>query len=667
MDVLLAAVVLLVVSGLVALIASRFPRLSTVVGAGGAVASCALGLVPALTAVIRGTTTTLYRAWDVPYGSFAMALDPLSAWFVVPILGLAGLAAIYGAQYLDADRMHKRPGVSWFFFDVLVASMILVVLARNGVLFLVAWEVMSLASYFLVTFEDEDASVCAAGQTYLIATHLGTAFLLVFFLVLGRPAGSLDFAAIATAGAPGPATAGLLFLLALVGFGAKAGFMPLHVWLPEAHPAAPSHVSAVMSGVMVKTGIYGLVRTLTLLPAAPAWWGWLLVGIGILSGIWGVLFALSQHDLKRLLAYHTVENVGIIALGLGVGLLGASCRVPLVAVLGISGALLHVVNHALFKGLLFLGAGAVVHATGTRDIEHLGGLAKRMPVVAMTFIVGSVAIVGLPPLNGFASEFLIYSASFRAGTALGPAGAVPGLLVIAALALIGGLAAVCFTKVIGIVFLGEPRTEPAAQAHAPGLLMVAPMVVLAAGCLLVGLGAPWIVATTVPIAAGVARLGPTAPTSLTGAVTAPLTSAVGVGAALLGLTLVLALLRRLLLSHRPIGRTVTWDCGYARPTVRMQYTASSYVQPTTTLFGALLGTHRELTAPTGFFPREASFATETPDVCTEALYRPAFGAVGRVAGRLHWIQQGNVHVYIMYITITLIVLLTWYVSVAMGS
>jgi len=667
MDTLLVAIGLLVVSGFLGLVAGRSARRTTFFGAGGAVGGCALGLIPALGSVISGSTDAIQRPWDVPYGSFSVALDPLSAWFVIPILVLSGLAAVYGAGYLDVYRGKKSLGAPWFFFNLLVASMVMVVVARNAILFLVAWEVMSLASYFLVTFDDEDEKVREAGMTYLVATHLGTAFLLAFFVLLGQPAGALDFDALARTGGPAWATGSALFLLAFVGFGAKAGFMPLHVWLPEAHPAAPSHVSAVMSGVMVKVGIYGLVRALTLLPTAPAWWGWLMIGVGIVSGTWGVLFALAQQDLKRLLAYSTVENVGIIALGLGIGLLGASSHAPVVAVLGFSGALLHVVNHALFKGLLFLGAGAVAHATGTRNLDLLGGLSKRMPWLAGAFTVGAVAIVGLPPLNGFASEFLIYLGAFRGEVKLTGDGAVPCLLVIAALALIGGLAAVCFTKVVGVVFLGEPRTEQAAAAHRPGWLLVAPPIILAAGCLLVGLGAPSIVAVLAPIAAGVAHMEPASSAELSRAVTEPLFSVVWAAALLLVLALALALLRRALLAGRPVGRTVTWDCGYARPTVRMQYTASSYVQPATAFFAAFLRTRSKLAAPTGLFPPTAAFGTETPDLCREALYRPAFGAFGRAVGRLRWLQQGKTHVYILYIALTLIVLLVWYLGLAPRS
>ena len=441
----------------------------------------------------------------LPYGAFYVEVDALSAFFLIPILGLSALAAIYGGEYLWGWREKKSLGASWFFFNLLVASMMMVVLARNGVLFLVAWEVMALASFFLVTFEDEKDSVREAGWTYLVASHLGTAFLLALFVLLGREAGSLDFDRFGAVASLAPSAVSGLFLLALIGFGTKAGFMPLHVWLPEAHPAAPSHVSALMSGVMIKTGIYGLLRALTFLGPPLAWWGWTLIGIGLTSGVLGVLFALAQHDLKRLLAYHSVENIGIIALGLGVGLVGLSNGSPLLAVLGFGGGLLHVLNHAVFKGLLFFGAGAVLHGAGTREIDHLGGLAKRMPWTAATFLVGSVAISGLPPLNGFVSEFLIYLGAFN-GVTQRAGVAVPLLAVIAGLALIGGLAAACFTKTFGIVFLGEPRSEQAARAHEAGAAMRWPMVLLAAACVAIGLCAPLMVRPLAGVLPSVSRL-----------------------------------------------------------------------------------------------------------------------------------------------------------------
>ncbi|MBV8553936.1 MAG: hypothetical protein JO116_00135 [Planctomycetaceae bacterium] len=657
MSLLLIAMGVFVVGGLLALVAGRLPLVSTILGAGAAVVGGIIGLVPTLGALLHGTTDAIHRAWDVPFGSFTAELDPLSALFLVPILGLSALAATYGSQYLFAYRGRKSLGPPWFFFNVLAASMVMVVVARNGVLFLVAWEVMSLSSYFLVTFEDEDATVREAGRTYLIATHLGTAFLLALFLLLGRRSGSLDFAEIAAAGAP--AQAGFLFLLAIVGFGTKAGLMPFHVWLPEAHPAAPSHVSAVMSGVMVKTGIYGLVRTLTLLPGPAEWWGWLLVGVGIISGIGGILFALPQHDLKRMLAYSTVENVGVIAMGMGIGLVGMSTGRPELAVLGFSGMLLHVVNHSLFKGLLFLGAGTILHATGTRRIDQLGGLSKRMPWVAGAFLVGAVAITGVPPLNGFVSEFLIYTGAFREEITSGTSSSVAALGVIAALALIGGLAALGFAKAFGIVFLGEPRTEEAWHAHAPGVLMTAPMAVLALGCVLVGLFPAGVVSALMPAVSRVVRQGPEA---VTAAAVAPLSSVATAAWGLLGLVLVLAVVREALLSPREVGVSGTWDCGYARPTARMQYTASSFVQPAIDFFAPVLWTRKAVDAPSGLFPRGASFATETPDLSEEVLYRPIFGMVGWTLTRLRWLQHGHVHVYVLYVGATLVALLVWYLG-----
>ncbi|HEY8505242.1 MAG TPA: proton-conducting transporter membrane subunit, partial [Gemmataceae bacterium] len=318
METLFAGVAILLGGGLAALLTGYAPRpdgkpsgawrVANRVGAASAAAGCAVALVPVVKVLVTGVTLSYGPVpWSVPYGSFAVELSPLSAWFALPILGLSLLAAVYGAGYLAGYADTRPLGPTWFFFNLLAASMLAVVVARNGVLFLVAWEVMSLASYFLVTFEHRKADVREAGRVYLIATHLGTAFLLALFVLLGRDAGSLDFAAIAAAGPISGTPADVLFLLALVGFGTKAGFMPLHVWLPEAHPAAPSHVSAVMSGVMIKTGIYGLVMTLGFLGPPPAWWGWLLIGVGVTSGVLGMLFALAQHDLKRLLAYSSVE------------------------------------------------------------------------------------------------------------------------------------------------------------------------------------------------------------------------------------------------------------------------------------------------------------------------------------------------------------------------
>ncbi len=695
MSQLLMGLGVLLGGGLLALLVGRSARLANAVGAVTAVAGSALALLPVLQVLILGTRVPELRwNWNVPFGSFTVGLDALSAWFAAAILGLAILAAVYGAEYLAHFAPHKSLGPPWLFTNWLVAAMVLVVVARNGVLFLVAWEGMALASYFLVTFEDEHARVREAGRIYLIASHLGTASLLLFFALWGSHTGSLDFsgeavvagqaaqpvettagapagpnagpvvplAGAAAAGTPGGATAAVLFLLALVGFGTKAGFMPLHVWLPEAHPAAPSHVSALMSGVMIKTGIYGLLRALTLLGPPPAWWGWLLVGIGLSSGVLGVLFALAQRDLKRMLAYSSVENIGIIALGLGVGLLGLGVDSPALAVLGFAGGLLHVVNHAMFKGLLFLGAGAVWHGAGTLQLDQLGGLLKRMPRIGFAFLVGAAAICGLPPLNGFISEFLIYLSAFR--TFQEPAlsatsGSILALATIGGLALIGGLAAACFTQSLGIVFLGEPRTPAAAQARAPGWRMTAPLLVLAAGCLLAGLAVRPLLAGLAPVLAVVMRQPVGAIAEHLAPAQVPLAAVVTLSIIALGLIAALAGLRKWLLSSREVRQSVTWDCGYAAPTVRMQYSASSFVQPLTDFFAMVLRTRKHIREPAGLFPEKASARTHHQDLFLTGLFATSYRGLSWLLSRLQWLQHGRLNLYVLYIALTLVLLLAW--------
>jgi hydrogenase-4 component B len=727
----LLPIALLLACGLFSLLSSRVARLAHLAGVAGAAGASLLGLVVTIAALVRGQAASLALPWNASLGaSFSVGFDPLTGFFLLPIYLLAAVCAVFGVGYLSAERGHHgwhlgghhgwhlgghhgwhlgghhgwhlgghhaagsrlgwhqgdrqgpRLGSHWFFYCVLVASMALVTLARNAVLFLVAWELMSLSSWVLVTFEHEKEGVRQAGITYLVATQIGTAFLLVMFLLLGATAGAssaagsaffgagaltpaagaaaaLDFSRFAGIGAP---AAGAVFLLALIGFGTKAGIVPLHVWLPEAHPAAPSHVSALMSGVMIKTGIYGIVRVLTFLSAPAPWWGWTLAGVGAVSGVVGVLFALAQHDMKRLLAYHSVENIGIICLGLGVGLLGVSYGAPVVAVLGFAGGLLHVPNHALFKGLLFLGAGSAAHATGTRDIDHLGGLVKRMPLTAVAFLIGAAAISGLPPLNGFVSELLIFSGAFRAVALPLVSQAVAAAIVVGALALISGLAAACFTKAFGISFLGEPRSPHAADAEEAGAVMIVPMLILAAGCVAVGLLGPVVLSALTPLAAGIAGLSADTGGKLLAPVHAGLTWVSLVAAALAALVAVLVLLRFLLLRRRTSARAGTWDCGYVKPDARMQYTSSSFAQPLTGMFRVLLATRRSGRSVATLFPTEAALSTETPDVFSDHAFRPVLLGIGSLFSRLRWLQHGRLQLYVLYIFAALLALLVWRLS-----
>ncbi|MEN6457810.1 MAG: proton-conducting transporter membrane subunit [Thermoguttaceae bacterium] len=698
----LIALAVMLIGGLLSVAIGRCAKSACLVGMASAVLGSGVVMFVSLGVLVSGHTQSLRLAWPLPLGSANMTIDPLSAVFAATIALVTMAAAVYGSQYLrwrhdrrpllpkkdDAvasprplaedgqrgwavsprvarstrDENHpesrKNLGVSWFFFNLLAASMLLVVAASNGVLFLVSWEMMSLASFFLVTAEDDKESARRAGWTYLVAMHLGTAFLLALFVLLGNGSTSLNFEHFSTAGVP---SSSILLLLALIGFGTKAGLVPMHVWLPEAHPAAPSHVSAVMSGVMIKTGIYGLLRTLTFLGPPPPAWGWTLVVVGVASGVLGVLYALSQHSLKRLLAYCSVENVGVIAIGLGVGLLGIAYRHPIMATLGLTGTLLHVINHALFKSLLFLGAGSVLQSTGAGDLDRLGGLLKRMPTTGAAFLVGAAAISGLPPLNGFVSEFLIYFGAVSGLTTranLLPAWPLMSVLVIGGMALIGGLAAACFTKAFGVVFLGEPRSEEAANAREVGAAMRASVVALAALCLAIGLSAPvWPRAIQPAVATILPPMDPA--TDVVAVAVGPLTGVVLGSYVLLALIVVASLVRRRLLATRPVERTVTWDCGYANPTPRMQYTASSFTRPVTLLFRLLLQPQDDVVSPTGFFPKLAAIRTSTPDLFQRFIYRPLFAGIVWVASRLRWLQEGRIQIYVLYIALTILVLLIW--------
>ncbi len=652
----------LIVAALSGVLAAGLPlsrRGSSLVGSVGMSVACALGFTAAAAALLDGGTLHVTRACSLPNTSLSLTIDPLAAFFLAIIFLVSGLAAVYGKGYLEKNA-HGGIGLSWFFYAFLVTGMALVVAAANGTLFIIAWELMTISSYFLVTSDDEEEHVRKAGLLYLVASHCGVALLfLMFWILAANTGGSMDFDNFPHAALLSPGLKAALFLLAVVGFGVKAGFMPLHIWLPEAHPAAPSHVSALMSGVMIKTGIYGLLRIMTFLGPPPVWWAGVLIGVGIVSGVLGVLYALAQHDIKRMLAFSSVENIGIIALGIGIGSLGLACGTPAIAALGYLGALLHVFNHAIFKSILFMGAGNVLSMTGERDMNRLGGLIKRMPATGTTFLCGSVAVCGLPPLNGFVSELLIYLAAFQGLFMLTGVGAVLSLCVIIGLALIGGLAIACFTKVLGSVFLGEPRTAAASAASETPPSMLFPPAALVLICCVIGLFPLAAILVAMP-AAAVASM--TSISSFARETLQPINTFLGVYKAILlfliFLTL-LAFLRSFLLSTRRVERSVTWDCGYAAPTARMQYTGSAFSQPVVDFATKALGTMRHIKRPTGLFPTEASFDSKTPDIFTERMVRPVYDILGRLAKLTQSIQSGNTHLYILYIAAALLLTLLY--------
>ncbi len=639
----------LVAGGVASALAGASPRGAAGLGTGSAAVGSCFGLAAALAVLVSGAPVAWNVPWAVPGGAFHVEIDPLSAFFLLPVFTLGPLAAVFGGEYLRGHG-DGGSGTSWLFYNGLVASMAMVVVARNAVLFLSAWEVMAITSFFLVTLGDRETSVRGAGWTYLVATHLATAFLFAMFALLARDSGSLDFDRFRDAGA-GPGTAGVVFVLAVVGFGTKAGLIPFHVWLPEAHPAAPSHVSAVMSGVMVNMGIYGIILTRTWAGRPAMWWGWLLLAVGAASALLGALLALSQTDVKRALAYSTVENMGIVALALGLGVLAECLDRTGPALLAYGGALVHLLNHAVFKALLFLGAGSMIRASGTGEMSRLGGLLRRMPRTGVAVLVGASAAAGVPALNGFVGEFLILLA------AIGTLGSVSALTVIACLALVGALAAFGFVRVFGIAFLGEPRSDGAERAREMPAAMTVPLGALAVGCAVLGLSFPGVYGAASRAVAGALGLAGGGAGALPDLL--PLQIACGVFA---GLTAATALARRGWIARRPMATAPTWGCGFARPTPRMQYTASSFGQPMVSLFGPILGIKVSTRSPQGPFPREASFTVSSPDPLRDALYAPLFGAGTRTLARLRGFQQGRVQVYVLYIALTLVALLVWSVG-----
>lgn len=530
--------------------------------------------------------------------------------------------------------------------------MALVLSAHNVLLFLLAWEMMALSSFLLVILNAKEDSSRKAGWMYLVTTHIGTAFLLAMFLFMAHASKSMDFSHWGALANLSSETKGILFILAIVGFGAKADFMPFHAWMPEAYPNTPCHVSAILSGVMTKVGIYALLRILSFLGLPPVWWGWTLVVIGIVSGILGILFALAQSDLTRLLAYSTVENIGIITMGIGISLLGVSYNLPALAAVGAIGTLLHILNHGLYKALLFLSAGAALCSSGTRNMNLMGGLFKRMKFTGFFFLIGSVAICGLPPLNGFISEFLIYFACFTGALPSHPSLAIPAIAIITALALIGGLAIASFSKAFGMVFLGEPRQESIKNSQEVGWMMKIPMGILALSCILSGFLLPCFIPK---MCIGLNQI---AMDGMQKAVSS--LYYIGVVSILFILLLaLLILLRSLLLYGRKVETAVTWDCGYARPTTRMQYTGTSFSQILVEFYSFFLRFRQKLSSPKGLFPEPGSFSMETPDLFQEKVFSPLFIKTGNLLCLLHTLQHGRVHLYVLYIILALIVLLLW--------
>ncbi len=664
MDGILLALALLLSASLAPVVLAARPRAGLRAGLSLAVLACLVGAASAGAACATGARDSWRHAWSVPLGEIHVALDPLSSFFLTVLFVLGAATALYGLGYLAPYVGKRRLLGQASLLPLLFAVIAVLFLAADTILFLAAWEAMTCLACLLILFESEKPEVRRAAVLYLVMNHVAAGALVAALLLLGSAHATTDMARIATlAGAALPA-AGLVFSLALVGFLTKAGVMPFHVWLPHAHPAAPSHLSAFLSGLLLKTGVYGLLRFVPLLGPPPAAFGAILTTVGLVSGVLGVVYALAQHEIKRLLAYHSVENLGIILMGAGVGMLGLSAGVPLAAAAGFAGALLHVANHALFKGCLFFGAGAVRHAAGTGNLDRLGGLARRMPTTSGTFLVSSAAISGLPPLNGFVSEFLVASGGLALATGSHGLAAALGLATVAGLGLIGGLACLCFAKAFGTVFLGRARSPEAEHAHEASGPERAAMLATAGLCVVIGLCAPLAIRFVAPAADLLASGSGTGGASAAAAATldglgVALSSVTAVSAAVLATAVALLLIRRALLLGRDVRRGPTWGCGFQAPTARMQYTASSFAAPTIGLFDAVLRTKVHGEPPAALHPAPATRSTHTGDAVEERLLDPFLARLRRVLDAFRALQHGSLHRYLLYMLLTLTALLLW--------
>ena len=630
-------------------------------GALGVLAIAVLGLM-----AVWQPAEQLTLPLGLPDLPFHLRLDPLAGFFLMLLGGVSAGISVYAAGYFR-EETGGRLALICLQYHVFLASMAFVILADDAYLFMVAWETMALSSYFLVITDHKLPANRSAGFLYLLIAHLGAISILLCFGVMNGGHGDYTFEALRAARLT-PQWSSVAFLLAFFGFGAKAGMIPLHAWLPEAHPAAPSPVSALMSGVMLKTAIYGMVRVIYDLIGGVRWeWGMGVLAIGAGTTLFGVLYALMQHDLKRLLAYHSVENIGIILLGLGMSMVFIGSGHGAAGALGLIAALYHTLNHAVFKGLLFLGAGSILHSTGQRNLNHMGGLIHGMPQTAFYFLVGALAISALPPLNGFVSEWLTFQTALQAPILQNDS--VRSLLPLfaATLALAGALTAMCFVKVYGIAFLGRPR-EARHAAHAAaaggdaGGWERCGMAWLAAGCCILGLFPVTLLLTLNRVSVSITRAGlsdaalqsnwlwlvPTAPAQ---ASYSPIIFLVVIFSVTL---LTFFLVRRFY--HGRIRHADPWDCGFPEQTPRMQDSADAFGQPIRHVFGPVYLMQRHLPGPDDAAPR---YSLKIEDRHWRWLYLPVARLAEFASSKIALLQQGRISIYLMYSFLTLIALLVF--------
>ena len=604
-----------------------------------------------LTTINSFTTTAIEFE---PFGQIIFDCDVLSRFFIIVISLVTALVSIYANGYMKPYlNKGKKVASHCFFFPLLTAAMLLVVSVQNVFAFLVIWEIMSLASFFLVIFEDDKKEVLKAGIKYLIYMHISVIFIIAAFVMMSINANSYDFVDIQAMFIQNPHLKDIVFLLAFVGFGTKAGFFPMHNWLPDAHPAAPSHVSAVMSAVMIKTGIYGILRVLQIIDKPTQLIGYTVLFISVITALYGIIYAVNQKDIKKLLAYSSVENIGLIGLGMSVIIFGLIYDLSLITMLGTVGCFMHILNHSVFKSLLFMGAGSVYLKTHTKDMEQLGGLIKKMPYTAIFFLFAAVAICAFPPLNGFVSEFMIYSGLFYMLNINSSTLFIPTILAIASLAFVGTLVILAMSKVYSITFLGMPRSEHAEKVEFDvDKSMLIPMGCMAVLTFIIGVASPFI-CSFVP---------------LTSFAKSQDNFFYDVHSILLILSLISVIVLAMLvfigllffvkkLLTKKSQNYVTWGCGYDKGNNHIQYTASSYASPFTSILTPLFKKIFDVKKPKGLFPKDAHYSSDVEDVEEAYIINPILKFDEKFLSRFERLQDGNIQHYILYGLIFLILVL----------
>ncbi len=633
-----------------------------------AMVASVFGLISSLSVLLFDSIFSYTAYTTLPYVSLSFMVDKLAAFFIFLISLIALWASVYGIGYTKHYYRKYNIGILGFFYNIFIAGMFMVVSAHNALFFLIVWELMSLASYFLVIFENKEPENIKSGTLYFVMTHIGTAFIIMMFLLFYRATGTFDFALIKSSiTSISPVLKNTIFILALIGFGTKAGIIPFHIWLPSAHPAAPSHVSALMSGVMIKTGIYMFIRIFfDIMPSTPIWWGVLILIVGAISSLLGVLYALAENDIKRLLAYSSIENIGIILLALGGSFIFSALDMKSLAMIGLVAALFHIFNHAVFKALLFMGAGSVIMKTHTRNIEEYGGLIRLMPQTAFFFLMGSMAISALPPLNGFFSEWLTFQTLFSG--ILSSSNSIQLVFILAAgsLAFTGGLAAACFVKVFGITFLARPRSEKAKHAKESDISLQLGMAVFASFTIIIGFFSGNISAILLNIVKSleIFRFSELPFFSNTNglilnnqfaALSMPIVFITLIGA----IAFVYLAMRS---NHKgQVKYSRTWDCG-SDLTPKMEITGTGFSRSIITIFQNVLKPSKQhdieyQDAQMRYFQKSYTVTMGRKNIYGMYLYGPTHDWLLKITGYAKRLQSGNVNLYIMYVFFVLIALL----------